>query len=147
MSVVISIDPGKHFLGVASWIDQELVDARLHETVGYQPPFVLDVLAIERPMIYPGRAQKGRQRDLIELAMIAGRIQERAGRAKVFCFDPYQWKAQLPKAVTRDRVQEILSEQELGRIIKPRKASLIHNIFDAIGIGLVYLGRARRGLV
>ena len=147
MSVVISIDPGKHYLGVASWIDDELIDARLHETAGYQLSTVIDVLAIEKPMIYPGRAQKGRQRDLIELAMVAGRIMAAVPRAAIHCYEPYQWKAQLPKSATRERVQAILSEKEQKRIAKPKKASLLHNVFDAIGIGLVDIGRAKRGLL
>lgn len=97
-----------------------------------------DELVIERPRVYPGKG-KGDQNDLIDLALLAGRLST-LGRAPVFV-NPAEWKGQVPKEVSKRLVRERLSEVELARI--PDHGTKTHNVYDAIDIGLWYLGSRR----
>lgn len=145
--LIFSIDPGKNVLGVACWTGDALNWAALYESTDYTFPRRPDVLVIEKPKIYPGRAQKGRQSDLVDLAIVVGRLEEQARGAEIVCYEPWQWKGQIPKDETKRRVREELEPLELISVIVPKKKSLAHNIWDAIGIGLVYSGRCSKGLV
>jgi hypothetical protein len=144
---IYSIDPGKHVLGVACWTGDALNWAELVETTSYRFPTRPDVLVVEKPKIYPGRAQKGRQRDLIDLAITVGRLEEQVLGAKIVRYEPYQWKGQVPKDETKRRVRAVLAPLELLSVALPKKKSLAHNVWDAIGIGLVYSGRCHKGLL
>ena len=56
---------------------------------------------------------------------------------------PADWKGQVPKEVMTERIRRSLTEEERGRIEKC-KASLMHNVLDACGIGLYRLGRLNK---
>ena len=59
---------------------------------------------------------------------------------KIVLVTPHKWKGNLPKHVTEARVLQTLTREEKGVIPRIGK-NLIHNVYDAIGIGLYHLGR------
>ena len=149
---LLSVDPGVYRYGVAVWNDGRLISAQLVErnTGAIEDLFhnadLLRVI-IERPQIY--RTSKN-PNDLGELALAAG---EFGGYARAFARNPEvgyiypaAWKGQLEKDESARRVIDLLSHDEINRIPKLGKTDS-HNVYDAIGIGLVYLGRARRGVI
>ncbi len=83
--------------------------------------------------------------DIIQLATFVGSIRpDRHIR-------PHEWKRQIPKPkkgqtiedyIVLKRVEKILSVEEIERI----KDYKHHDVWDAIGMGLVYLERAAPGL-
>lgn len=97
-------------------------------------------LVIELPQAYAKKSkQKGRQQDLITLALVVGAVLDRQGVPSTTLF-PYEWKRQMPKAITRRRVGKRLDATERATIVLPA-ASLQHNVYDATGIGLHHVGR------
>jgi hypothetical protein len=61
---------------------------------------------------------------------------------------PAQWKGQVPKAVHHKRVRATLmtDEQVVSDVyLDTIKPALRHNVWDAIGLGLVVLGRMTPG--
>lgn len=153
--VGISIDPGVKHCGFAVFEKSKLIEAGLTCSFSETPHRVLGVipeiealferyekasidLVVEKPKVYQSRYQKGDQRDLIDLATVVGAI----CHASVYYIntvelvEPYEWKGQTPKDITRKRVEKGLSKEELQAIELPKAKSLQHNVFDAIGIGL-----------
>lgn len=102
----------------------------------------------ERQVVYPGaKGLKTNPNDLLDLAMCAGAFYgalcvEMKSALQIVA--PAEWKAQVPKEITRERIKAILTPQEISRI---RKGGEMHNVWDAIGIGLFACGRAKRGMV
>lgn len=98
-------------------------------------------LVTEIPAVRQRGSGKGDPNDLIDLAGIVGAI---VGGLRVKFPEsvvkwsplPEQWKGQLPKSVTKDRVDAALSDFEKTRI---QWSGEKHNIYDAIHLGLVYL--------
>lgn len=167
MSYLIAVDPGKLQCGVAIFKDallvhgtlarnpvdtsgsdgpqvwrntaQNVVDAYVRHTKDYSHGWV-KALVLEVPQIYRTGLQKGDQRDVLALAGVDGAI---AGMfdCPVSYYTPAQWKGQVPKVVMNKRIMSRLSPVELKAIDVRVPASLIHNVQDAIGIGLKYLRR------
>ena len=112
------------------------------------PPYSADVVVVERPQIYPMAQQKGDPNDLISVALFAGRLVQSIARqdTMVIQIHPRMWKGQVPKPVHNRRVIKQLSASERvvyahgTKGIAPKK---VHNVIDAIGIGLWRLGRVR----
>ena len=151
---LIAIDPGKVCLGWASFKDARLVAAGIIENntrlvATYEP--LEDVMhgedpscvIIEVPQVYPQRAQKGDPNDLIDVAVIAGVV---AGLALSFVepqlVKPHAWKGNRPKTVDNEYTLSLLKPDEL-KIVNGCGASKskLHNVIDAVGIGLWKLGR------
>lgn len=135
--MLIAIDPGVQKCGFAFYQNTKLVKA------GYEPDSAIwaaDVLIIEMPRIYPGSGQqKGDLNDLLDLAAVVGRLESTYSvnsRLRVF---PAQWKGQVPKKIMNARVLSKLSIEE--RLVIPEIGVKVHNVIDAVGIGLWYLGR------
>ena len=131
---VLTVDPGRR-IGAAEWLSGNLIWAGI-----YRDTWLADVVVIERPFAPPRHA---RPADLISLALVAGRI---AGIAEargipVRWMEVAAWKSSVPKRVIRARVRTLLEQSELGAM-----ASTVHDVWDAVGIGLVYLRRATRGV-
>jgi len=155
--LVIAIDPGVHGCGVAflingklkaayyvptnteSLIRDDMID--LHEVKATEACFIL-----EKPQIYKTRLLKGDPNDLIDVAVAGGEMLGRLydivvwhvsrERITVEKIVPAVWKKQLPKEVVQERVKPKLTPQELACVVKPKPASLMHNVWDAVGIGL-----------
>lgn len=99
------------------------------------------ILAIELMQTYDGHAAKGDANTLIALAYLSGVLA--SDRLKVVTYTPAAWKGQVPKEIVHERIREIFKRDggaELLRIPALAKGKL-HNALDAIGIGLVFLGR------
>lgn len=152
---LISIDPGCPGCGVAVWEDGLLTDARYiagdAQEVYDQLPQT-DALTIEVPMFYGNRASKEDVdfNDLIKLAMRVGEFKalfESFDNASINLVLPPEWKKQVPKEICAQRSDRKLSEKERANISQPKAKKIALDMWDAIGIGLVSLGRLRPGLV
>lgn len=101
-------------------------------------------VTIELPQVYSAGKQSGDPNDLISIAAVAGAWACAASRAGVpFTFiRPAAWKGQLGKAITHDRMIAALTPPELTAYAGiDCIQSLMHNIDDAIAIGLAQQGR------
>jgi hypothetical protein len=101
-------------------------------------------VVIEKPVIYRPRLMKGDPNDLIVLALLAGRYQERAlnDKATVELVTPHEWKGSVSKEISNRRVLKKLKSEELAVLNAVKCAeSARHNVIDAIGIALWKLGR------
>lgn len=124
----------------------ECVDAELGLSSGLSEE---TRLVMEVPQIYKetqNRDKKGHQRDpndLIDLAGVLGAILGRCDENTAVDWSPLprEWKGQLPKAITQKRVDERLEEGETETIEWPI-ASLRHNVYDALHLGIIYLERS-----
>lgn len=95
----------------------------------------------EVPQMYALEYQKGDQNDLPHLNGISsfvGLVVTLEGWASQYF--PREWKAQIDADVCVQRVKDRLTQAERSRI-EPCPASLAHNVYDAIGIGLKFVGR------
>lgn len=156
MALLLAVDPGVVNAGVAFFCNGILVDAWLTESLFWKETAgdIRDELVrrhvrhydfsenmkvvVEVPQIYVGARQKGRQKDLVDVAVMAGML---LGLMTGFTDDlvmvqPAGWKGQLPKKVVEARVKERLSRTEQLRIRLPKEKSLHHNVHDAVGLGL-----------
>ena len=104
------------------------------------------VLVAEWPRKY---AKTRKEHKDIETLLAVGRLLPIAHRLA-----PAAWKGQVPKAVTRARTRAILGTGELAAVVAASGKSPgwwasedSHDAWDALGILLVYLGRAKRGVV
>jgi hypothetical protein len=133
---LLAIDPGTHtgwaiFFGKS----KSLCGCGL----GSPPIMGADRVIIEIPQVYP--AHPVPPNDLITLAFLAGRY---AGLAtcQVSTVFPHQWKGNLSKENCAARARFRLSPEEkkvVDDLDVPAKQ--LHNVMDAIGIGLFALGR------
>lgn len=149
---LLAVDPGVHQCGCAHFLDGRLVDAALvvrdrnHwgdgpagtvESVGIWFGLRPDQFAVERQRVYPGR--QGRRtdpNDLLDLSLVTGGLIYAFRQAKTKVIYPADWKGQTPKKVMNHRVFSRLTvEEQLALGTKN------HNVLDAVGIGLYYLGR------
>lgn len=104
-------------------------------------------LVVEVPQVYKdtqNKDKKGHRRDpndLIDLAGVLGAICGRMTEGHVeWSPMPRDWKGQAPKHITKLRVDEKLKDGET-QVIEWPAASLCHNVYDAIHLGIVYLER------
>ena len=100
---------------------------------------------IEHPRIYPGAGQqKGDLNDLLDVVAVGSAVATfftpDANLVTVF---PSDWKGNVPKDMMTERIRRALEDGERGRIEKC-PASLMHNVLDAIGIGLWKMGRINK---
>lgn len=154
----VSIDPGLRACGIAFWDkegtlvkaflakgDDKLVDARawaaMVQGLGYGTFAELTTkfdLVIEFPQVYPGYRENDNN-DLLQLAAVVGAVSSYAHQ-DVTVYRPRQWKRQVPKKVMVERIQGRLSEEET-KLVSQHAPSLMHNVWDAIGIGLYHVDR------
>lgn len=100
-------------------------------------------LILELPQVYQRGISRGDPNDLIQLAALVGTIQARF-RVATTVYLPREWKGQVPKEIIEARAKGNLSASELSKVEVPAK-SLAHNVWDAVGLGLVYLTRLPSG--
>lgn len=144
---LLTIDPGVHHSGFALWDSDCLTDAWLQKTVCSGPKRwlqrPLDHVLIEVPEIYSARHLKGDPRDLVDVAFQAGAwwgeiktLPSRGDKLRLTTIYPKKWKKQVPKAIMVERIKLMTTQTERDRICRSVPASLMHNVWDAIGIGL-----------
>lgn len=73
--------------------------------------------------------------DILKLASLCGQITGALGVPSVY-ISPHDWKRQLPKKVTRERLKEIVGAKWIER----NKKRLNEHVWDAIGIGYYVQG-------
>jgi hypothetical protein len=130
-----SIDPGVHYFAEAIWDERLLFSVRLVQGDTAAPT---DLAVIEKPQVYAPGHTRARSSDIVDLAIAAGRISKTFPRTE--WVRPAQWKGQVPKRIHHERVRSAMTEHELSLLLRLTGGELKH-IMDAIGIGLVHLGR------
>lgn len=99
---------------------------------------------IELPQVY-GREQKRPipVEDILKLSVSVGTLIEMLEVMGVptLTVQPKRWKGNLPKPVMKRRFQQILRPEEWAVISTKDRDN--HDVLDAIGIGLSYVGRFR----
>lgn len=152
--ITAAIDPGKHGLGVAVFRGEDLIwagfvriaeelhgphhlAAHLDRVLVAKIGFKINLAVVEVPQTYTLKHQKGRQQDLVDVALVAGAVGHALHRlgAEVRYPLPAEWKGQLPKEVTATRVMTALSPLE-HTFIEQTPRRLLHNVLDAIHLGL-----------
>lgn len=138
---LIAVDPGVHHCGVARAIGGELVAAWLHNTPGVPLPYLIGEKCVcELPQVYAHGKSQARKKDLINLAVAAGRVTAEYRNVKYFL--PGAWKGQQTKAAQHRKMLRALTAPELAVIDAIDCAgSLRHNVLDAVCLLLVRLGR------
>ncbi len=138
--ILVSIDPGKHSSGFAVFKDGKLIQCGMAKRAAeINSEWSPDIVIMEHMVIYDRKRWKGDPNDLID-ASIAGAFI--AGDLHPTVFKTVKdWKGQTPKAVSKDRILSLLDDAERS-VIPNYVKSLMHNVIDAIGIGLWELKRA-----
>lgn len=158
---LLAVDPGKHHAGAALFIDRSLVACTLVQASaphlvaeGVYTWFVdqavgnpgvdmeVAVLVVEGQQVY--RQSRADPNDLLPLAECAGGVKASVLASQVLAPLPREWKGSAPKEVCTRRILGKLRSPEvavLDRCGSPQ--SLLHNVVDAVGLGLWALGRFR----
>lgn len=142
MGWLITIDSGSKACGVAYWEGLRLSYANLQTTSHGLLTRPDANIIIEVPKIYPMGKGKGDPNKLVKLAYWAGRFVGNLSHVRTIY--PYEWKAQVDPDIMCERILERLDTEEIS-LIPDLPQSTLHNVLDAIGIGLVELGRMRVG--
>ena len=165
--IVISIDPGIRGCGVALFnsgtklllraayvknadpkgagLEEQMEMARcvlFWAFQGEKTGGTVHTLVAEWMQIYPGRGVDPNTSLLPLIGVVAHLSGAYPWRDRV-SYQPKAWKGTVDGDVMTDRIQERLTPDELLNI-EPCPASLQHNVFDGIGIGLKHLGRLER---
>lgn len=103
------------------------------------------VLAVERPQIYAQGKGKGDPNQLIPLAEIGAGLACTLVWDRLVTYRPRQWKGTIDGDTMVARIaatgpRSLLTPEEHACVDLPC-ASLAHNVWDAVGIGLHHLGR------
>jgi hypothetical protein len=174
MTLRLFIDPGVEHLAGAWFQGPTLWQVGFYprEAMLAGSYFNLHGLVIEKPTVYPGSSEKD-PNDLIDLAGAAyfaeGAIRARGGPPAHYV-KPFDWKGQLKKPQHHARIWSVLANDEreafgrdaghsidfvekkidracelLAQTGKVKNYSwAAHNLLDAVGLGLWYLGRTGR---
>jgi hypothetical protein len=156
MRTLVAVDPGKELAGVAYFRDDTLVAAALIRPDPATPYWVarfvaewvqrevkepLDAILCEAQQIYPG-PRKADPNDLLPLAYVAGAVQARINAGQYGLVLPRVWTGGVPKDVRVRKVLNELTPEEtdvFNEVAGPK--GKMHNVVDAIGIGLFALKR------
>lgn len=106
-----------------------------------------DRLVIEIPNAHESNGKTRSKRDpqaIITLAITCGQWIRHVSAPDTIRLFPSVWKGQVPKDVHNPRVLACLTDDE-RRLVPALAVSKLHNVIDAIGLGLFNLGRMTRG--
>lgn len=98
-------------------------------------------MVVEMPKVYPAARQVGDQNDLMNLVGVVASIVNLNMSERRRLLYPRDWKGTLDANDMIERVKGRLSPTEHRRVQLPTAASLQHNVWDAVGIGLHVVGR------
>lgn len=101
------------------------------------------VFVSEIPQVYrEGKSANVSPDDLTNLTGVVGCVIGFLDPSEVKTYVPAEWKGQVPKKIHNDRIEAALNMDEV-KVLDAVKcpASLLHNVVDAIGVGLFELGR------
>jgi len=163
--LVLAIDPGVRGCGAALFEHRMLVKASYVANVAFKGearaveaaemaeqvkrhfPLSLHAAVIEWPQVYAGAIRAGKSKadpnDLLALTAVAGAIATKYIGTEIFTVRPAEWKGQVPKSIVANRVWDCLEgvEVDVLKVASRDAGRLAHNIVDAVGIGLCYIGR------
>lgn len=146
---ILALDPGE-CTGFAVFQDGVLRWAgvtTLLETLAFRP----DRLVIEIPNAHESKGEKRSKRDpqaIVTLAITCGQWIRHISAPDTVRLFPSVWKGQVPKTAHNARVLACLAPHELQAFhfyTDGLAASKLHNVIDAVGLGLFNLGRMQRG--
>jgi hypothetical protein len=160
--ITVALDPGIRGCGLAVFRDATLIHASYVKNTaeGHGPEACYHMghavlsatcnatfdgavrdLVLEWPQVYTDKRQwKGDPNDLMPLAGVDVAVTCWMRPEKITHYLPREWKGQAPKEVIAARAMSRLSDEEKSYIAKTRK-DLLHNVHDAIALGLFHLGR------
>jgi len=153
MHTLLTVDPGSDQIDYAVFCETKLVavgvlygslhslSRQLGAMLAHHKP---DQVVVEVPQIYQPRLQHGDQNDLIDVAIITGLVVASASKhCTAEIVHPHTWKGNRPKNIDNVLTMLILSLTEQSVIHNCGvKKSKLHNILDAVGIGLRTLNRS-----
>lgn len=142
------IDPGSRVAGAALFEGKELVAAWLSEGTRWEETAdnifktltetvnieAIQTVIIERMQIYDS-TPLAHANDCITLSLMAGRVTGMLPGCDVVAYVPKAWKGGAPKKIMTERIKSLMSEVEHSRVVPCKKKSLMHNVYDAVGIG------------
>ena len=148
----VYVDPGVHASGVAWFDDHALVHVEYRHACAPPliPSYAVDTCVCEIPVVR--RGSRVRPKDLIALAVAAGRV---TGCLETRYITPESWKGQIPCTCTAQldaqlscthhrRMFAALTESEKRLLFRVGcLPSLLHNVYDAVTMGLKFEGRLR----
>lgn len=155
-STLLAIDPGVRGVGLAYFRDAKLhyaayIKNPVEEGGGPEAWFGLadavyfrfkelgysvETYVLEIPQIY--RVSKGDPNDLIQIAGVGAAIGASFPLKRAIGYRPREWKGTVKKEIHHPRILAQLTDEERAVIAEDRK-TLIHNVHDAIGLGLFQL--------
>jgi hypothetical protein len=91
-----------------------------------------DLVIIEDPEIYPN--SKARPSNILTLAKVVGRYQERFRTSAQRLVHPHAWKGSIDGDIFCKRIEASLTDKDRAAMEKC-PASKVNNILDAIGLG------------
>lgn len=156
---ILAVDPGIRGCGVALFDDKRLYRAEYVKNPANKGDDLqavremafaissefhiaeLNEIVVEQPCIYAHEKFDKNPNNLLPLRAIGGALSVRYAYSKVTQYLPPEWKNNMPKgAGFEKRVMDRLTSSERDSIQQyPR--SIMHNVYDAIGLGLFHLGR------
>ncbi len=157
---LVAVDPGVNSTGLAVFEDETLVGVRLLRAESLQHMICVlvneewpvqfgypETVIVEQPTVYR-RGGKGDSKDLISVAIVAGAAAAAYGCESldqtIRFVEPRTWKGSVPKKVHNERILRELHKEErkyFDWVIEDVPSGLVHNMIDAVGIGLYELGR------
>jgi len=139
--ILLSIDPGKHAMAWAVFKEGTLHACGLGNSALHVKSYDPTHVVIELPQVY---RQSKNPNDLVDLAFRAGFWAHTFNEPGVE-FEtvwPHDWKGSRPKSVDNRATRKDMTEAEL-KLLPDLPDGKLHNVIDAIGIGLWKLGRKR----
>jgi len=161
---LLSIDPSVRATGCALWKDGQLVDVAIIRTQATQPTLAPatwryithqmhlwvgvrapSLMASERPVHHKGSGRKSDPETLLALAMLVGALAT-SYPCHTQLKTKAQWAGTAPKEIVCQRVLARLTPAEAQTLHDTYNGPphLLHNVLDAVGVGLHALGRMRK---
>lgn len=148
---LIALDPAKRRCGLAIYHGTELVrGCTLYAQTTFRVASLVRqeidnyatnpraVVLVELPKTYDD--QRAKDPNLAGLHELIDIIDNALPNA-VLATHPSEWKGGVPKDICARRIRSVLSNTEIGAM-----SDMSEDTYDAIGLGLWYLGRAGRGM-
>ncbi len=147
--MMVTVDPGKHASGWAAFKNGELVlcgyTGSAKTLVATLYPIFQNprLVVVEAPRVYDRRRWKGDPNDLIDISIAGGILVGALRPEEIKIIRPQDWKGQTPKDIQAERTLAKLTEAERLQLEGVTTKSKLHNVIDAVGIGLWELKRCQ----
>lgn len=109
--------------------------------------WAVNQLAVEWPRVYASRLRSGSMHgedpnDLLPLAAVDGAISSLFDVDTAF-YAPSDWKGQMTKEACLERINNRITGEEMHAVARAviEAGAKVHNLWDAVGIGLFHVGR------